>query len=114
MIRTIVTAFAAVALVALGGGVASADIISQSTSEESHQKTDSSGTSNDAADHMANGGPGIVEGDAPGHKYVLVPILIVDENGAPVLNAAGNKTYRYESRWAPVGNGAPAAEIVHN
>lgn len=114
MIRSIITAVAASAILVLGTGTATADVISQSTSEESADRTSREGTSADAVDHMSNDGPGIVEGSAPGHELVLVPILIVDENGAPVLNAAGNKTYRYESHWAPVGNGPAAATIVHN
>lgn len=114
MIRTIVTAVAASALVVLGAGVATADVISESTSTESHQATSGEGTSNDAAAHMANSGPGLVEGDAPGHVLVTKLIPILDADGNPVLNANGNPTYRAESHWAPIGNGPAPAAIVHN
>lgn len=115
MIRTIVTAFAAASIALLGAGVASADVISQSTSEESHQKTSREGTSANAVDHMANEGPGIVEGDTPGHVWTVVRrVPVLDENGDKQYDQFGNVVTEPVFGWAPAPSGPAPATIVKN
>lgn len=115
MIRSIITAIAAASIALLGAGVASADVTSQSTSEESHQSNDSTGSSNDAVDHMSNDGPGIVEGDTPGHVWqVIKRTPRVDENGDPVLGSNGLQIIDLTWGSVPVGSGPAPATIIHN
>lgn len=112
VIATIVTAVAALFMFA---GVASADVISQSTSEESHQKTSRGGTSNAAEDHMAGAtNDGNTEGDTPKSVLVAKRIYLFNADGSPVLDGNGLHAYTIDWRSAPIGSGVAPATIVHN
>lgn len=97
MIRTIFTAIAAAALVVLGAGVATADVISESTSSESHQKTTYEGGSYDAGTSNTSGR--IVLMDGVKHVYAVVGQTPTGEN---------------IWKWVPIGTGLAPATIVHN
>ena len=115
MFKVIATIVAAVAALFMFAGVASADVISQSTSEESHQKTTNTGSSNSAADHMTNDGPGIVQADSPSTVWAVIKrIPRVDENGDAVLGANGRQIIDVVWGNVPVGSGVAPATIVHN
>lgn len=115
MFKVIATIATAIAALFMFAGTASADVISQSTSEESHQKTTNTGSTNTAEDHMTNDGPGIVKGDTPSTVWAVIKrIPRVDENGDPVLGSNGRQIIDVVWGNVPVGSGPAPATIVHN
>lgn len=116
MIRSILTAIAASAIIVLGAGTAAADVVSQSTSEESHQTSSREGTSADAVDHMANGGPGLVEGDGTsGTLQVVGHKPVFDEDGNQIFKEDGVTPVLIDVYgWVPFSTGPAPATIVRN
>ena len=113
--RKAITAIALAAGLMFGaGGVAFADVTSQSSSEEPADSTSREGTSADAVDHMANNGPGIVVGDGVKTVQKIVAwIPQFDENGDPILDENGKQVTKPKWATVPIGKGLPDAEIFH-
>lgn len=83
-------------LLLAGAGIASADVISQSTSESDHMETTSEST-----------GPGrvlVVTGHSP----------VYDKDGNQKFHDDGTPVMLANFGWAPIGTGLAPATIIHN
>lgn len=97
----------------LGAGIASADVTT--SNDAKGDSTSYAGTSNDAADHMSNSGPGIVTADSPATTWQVVKrIPRVDEEGSPVIGSNGLQIIDLVWGDVPISRGPAPATITHN
>ena len=118
MIRKLLTALAATSIVFTGAlasaAVANAtEVTTQAGSESDHMPKSSRGSQNAEVDAMPTvRNDGNLEGEAVTgilrpHAYPLV-----DEFGAPILDANGKQKYGVKYVWEKIGSGVAPATIV--